>query len=66
MRNKVERIHNNEIIKNRRKNHFVKTKGYDTPTVCSCWMCGNPRKFRNEKTLNEKSFEELNKYVYND
>ena len=23
---------------------------------CSCWMCGNPRKFHNEKTWQETKF----------
>jgi len=26
--------------------------------VCSCGMCGNPRKFAGEKTLQERKFEE--------
>ena len=25
-----------------------------TPKVCSCWMCGNPRRYFREKTLQEK------------
>ena len=28
----------------------------DTPTPCSCAMCGNPRKFFNEKTKQERLF----------
>ena len=24
---------------------------------CSCWMCGNPRKFHGEKTLQEQIFD---------
>jgi hypothetical protein len=24
---------------------------------CSCWMCGNPRKYHNEKTWQERKFE---------
>jgi hypothetical protein len=24
-----------------------------TPTPCSCWMCGNPRRRHNERTLQE-------------
>lgn len=39
----------------------IKTKGFKmrvtTPTLCSCWLCGNPRKFygngKNSKTLQE-------------
>jgi len=26
----------------------------DTPTPCSCYMCGNPRKHHNEVTLQER------------
>ena len=26
--------------------------------VCSCWMCGNPRKTMKEKTMQEMRFEE--------
>ena len=26
----------------------------NTPTVCTCYMCGNPRKYWNEVTLQEK------------
>ena len=26
----------------------------DNMTPCSCWMCGNPRKWHGEKTLDEK------------
>ena len=25
-----------------------------TPKVCSCWMCGNPRRYFREKTLQER------------
>lgn len=33
-----------------------------TPTNCSCWMCGNPRKYFDQITLKEKSFIELEKH----
>jgi hypothetical protein len=26
---------------------------------CSCWMCGNPRKFFKQKSLNEKALESI-------
>jgi hypothetical protein len=26
----------------------------DTPVPCSCWMCGNPRRYFNEKTPQER------------
>ena len=25
-----------------------------SPKLCSCWMCGNPRKYFNEMTIQEK------------
>jgi hypothetical protein len=28
-------------------------KVIDTPTPCSCWMCGNPRRYFGEKTMQE-------------
>lgn len=28
----------------------------ETPTRCSCYICGNPRKWYNEKTLQEVKF----------
>lgn len=28
---------------------------------CSCHMCGNPRKFWNEKTMQEKIFDDIEK-----
>ena len=31
-----------------------------TPALCSCWMCGNPRKYWKEKTIQEKRKEEHN------
>jgi hypothetical protein len=26
----------------------------DTPTPCSCWMCGNPRRWVGERTFQER------------
>jgi hypothetical protein len=26
----------------------------DTPTPCSCWMCGNARRYFNERTIGER------------
>ena len=38
-------------------------KVVDTPTPCSCWMCGNPRRTSNEVTLQERCASELDKTV---
>jgi hypothetical protein len=35
----------------------------DTPTPCSCCMCGNPRKFSGEKTLQERRAAESQKLI---
>ena len=32
-----------------------------TPSNCSCYMCGNPRKFTGELTIEEKSWLEIEK-----
>lgn len=29
-------------------------KAIDTPCPCSCWMCGNPRRYFKERTLQEQ------------
>ena len=38
-------------------------KAIDTPTPCSCWLCGNPRRTSNEVTLQERCVSELDKTV---
>jgi hypothetical protein len=40
----------------RRKYWHVKSPGhlFKNNTVCSCWMCGNPRKYFGELTIQEK------------
>ena len=55
-----------ERIKNRRKNysavqHIGLGKVSCTPANCSCWMCGNPRKFFKEITQQEKKFLDIEK-----
>lgn len=53
---KTERLHQKQRIRNRRKKDIVYTMAKDsscerlgkhvkTPTMCSCFMCGNPRKY---------------------
>jgi len=44
-----ERRHHNERLKSKRK-HYQSPKG----AVCSCLMCGNPRKYGNELTIQER------------
>lgn len=62
MRNKDWRIHHSKRIKNKIKSwHTSKyydeiniKKRYHTKCVCSCFMCGNPRKYFGEETIQEK------------
>lgn len=32
----------------------------DTPKPCSCWMCGNPRKYFRERTIQERRAMQVN------
>lgn len=34
-----------------------------TPAMCSCWMCGNERKYFKNRTVDEISFDEVNSIV---
>jgi hypothetical protein len=37
-----------------------------TSTLCSCWMCGNPRRFFGEKTIQELKAQEKFRLDIND
>lgn len=57
----IRRQHRNRIIRKRYQRvqmgyWYVKSSGYlaKNNTVCSCWMCGNPRKHFGELTRQEK------------
>ena len=52
----AQRIHHAQRIKAvRKKNITVRgPKAYRTSTPCSCWMCGNPRKWFGERTVQER------------
>ena len=68
MKTKSIRLHHRNRILNKRikqlkerkeemsKDDFrlVLLKSLDTPNPCACWMCGNPRKFFNKDTVQEK------------
>lgn len=62
-----ERRHERARLKRSRKAHWgfkdlsqesPKRQGQvvDTPTLCSCPMCGNPRKWTGEPTMQERRF----------
>jgi hypothetical protein len=63
MRGRAYRRHQRERIKQRVQRYYG---GYargstrhvgrlaETRTPCSCWMCGNPRRYWRERTLQER------------
>lgn len=61
-RRSVRRHHAGRLKKSRRHHWGRDISGeakrlgqaVDTPTPCSCYMCGNPRKYFNEKTVQER------------
>lgn len=58
-----KRIHHNRRLKEKRK-HYCNNKGilsdravgtlFHSPARCSCFMCGNPRKYFGERTVQER------------
>ena len=60
-RRSVRRHHASRLKLNRRfhwgrdlsRNPKVWGKVVNTPATCSCWMCGNPRKYNGELTVQE-------------
>lgn len=73
MRTRQERLHHLERCKLNRKNDFLsgkdsKSQGIHvkTPASCSCWMCGNPRRYFNMPTIQEiKSSLNLKEFFQN-
>jgi len=66
----IRRQHRSRIILKRyervqRGHWYVKSSGYlaKNNTVCSCWMCGNPRKYFGELTRQEKIAESSLNYL---
>lgn len=62
MKNRQARRHQRERLKAKRKHYYCecfkndpKHLGIiiDTPSVCSCSMCGNPRKYFKKVTIQE-------------
>lgn len=63
---RAERRHHRERLKKARRHHWGRDlskephgMAVDTPTPCSCPMCGNPRKFFQEKTMQERRADEM-------
>lgn len=50
-------------LKQKRKTYWGRDRKLDdrqlgivvhTPAICSCWMCGNDRKYQDERTIQER------------
>lgn len=61
MRTRAYRRHQVKRCLDNRKNDFCSgdsrkslKRHIITPTTCSCWMCGNPRKHLDDLTLQEQ------------
>ena len=52
----AQQIHHAQRIKHKRKKLVLERRhtAYRTPKPCSCWMCGNPRKWFGERTVQER------------
>lgn len=66
MQDEIKRLKSKAIVKSR----YLDKNKEPTPADigkaasvhcrdCSCWMCGNPRKFFKQKSLNEKALESI-------
>jgi len=65
MFDRSERRHHTERLKKNRKMHWGRKLGekelskvVDTPTPCSCPLCGNPRRHFGTKTIQERKIEQ--------
>jgi hypothetical protein len=63
MKSRSVRRHHEERIKRRVKEYYGGAFRHDvrsigklahSQTPCSCWMCGNPRRYEGEPTLRER------------
>jgi len=52
----AQQIHHAQRIKHKRKKLVLERRhtAYRTPKHCSCWMCGNPRKWFGKRTVQER------------
>ena len=62
MKQRALRRHHYQRLKRKRRNHYggygrhrsnAQGRLANTATLCSCWMCGNPRKYFGEVTRQE-------------
>jgi len=66
----LRRFHSQRILSKRKKSYVSQMlieegiseknlkKHLKNPVPCSCWMCGNPRKYQKEKSLQELKAQE--------
>ena len=52
---RAARRHEAERVKAKRLKHtHTGPPTSETPAMCSCWMCGNPRKYFGKRTIQER------------
>ena len=52
---RADRRHDAQRVKaNRLKHHLTGVQTAETPALCSCPMCGNPRKWFKQQTIQER------------
>lgn len=70
MQGRAERRAQRARLKAKRRQYQIWSDGFsrpearlgsyvDTPTPCSCWMCGNPRYYFHERTIQERRWMQL-------
>ena len=55
-RTRAYRRHHMKRLKKKRIAWWGDVRNYHTPTMCSCFMCGNPRKHFNQLTIQERKY----------
>ena len=63
---KIAKLNSKSIDEFERWNKNFYIKNHNNLKDCSCRMCGNPRKYFKEKTIQEKKFEEKYKFQIED
>jgi hypothetical protein len=56
---KKARTFDQELGKSRRGAAAALGRHVNTPAKCSCWMCGNPRRYFDEKSRQERIWDEM-------
>lgn len=63
-RGRAYRRHHMRRLKKKRLAWNGDIRQYRTPCMCSCYMCGNPRKHFGELTIQERKFNDKQRYAH--